>query len=147
MTRSRPGADRVGSSAGPTEGATVRLDTLAQELAVCRLDGDSPVPSWLAGELTAVVRRRGECALVCAADAVPAEGVEHAGPYRALLVAGQLDLDAVGILHALTGPLAEAGVPILTVSTYDTDVLLVPAERLEDAIAALTDAGHELTAA
>jgi uncharacterized protein len=124
----------------------VRLEILAAELAVCRLDGDSPVPSWLAGELTAVVRRRGECALVCAADAVPAAGVEHAGPYRALLVAGRLDLDAVGILHALTGPLAEADIPILTVSTFDTDVLLVPAERLDDAVTALTDAGHELTA-
>lgn len=123
----------------------MRLEVLDQELAVCRLDGDAPVPSWIAGELTAVVRRRGELSLVCAADAVPANGVEHAGPFRALFVVGQLDLVEVGILHGLTGPLADAEVPVFAVSTFDTDLLLIPADRLGDAVSALAGAGYEIT--
>lgn len=123
----------------------MRLEVLDQELAVCRLDGDSPVPSWLAGEITAVVRRRDELSLVCAADAVPDNGVDHEGPFRALLLTGRYDLDEVGILHGLTGPLAEAEVPVFAVSTFDTDLLLIPADRLGDAVTALAGAGYEIT--
>ena len=123
----------------------MRLEILDQELAVCRLDVDSPVPSWLAGELTAVVRRYGECSLVCAADAVPDDGVEHAGPYRALMIVGQVDLAEVGVLRDLTVPLAAAEVPVFALSTYDTDLLLVPAAQVQDAVTALAGAGYEVT--
>ena len=121
----------------------MRLELLDQPLAVCRLDGDSPVPAWLAGEITSVTRRRSELSLVCAAEAAPEE-VEQEGPFRALTVAGRLAFDEVGILAALTAPLAEAGVPILAIGTFDTDVVLVPASRLDDAVDALTAAGHDL---
>lgn len=122
----------------------MRLELLEQPLAVCRLDGDSPVPAWLAGEITSVTRRRGELSLVCAAEAAPDE-VEHEGPFRALIVAGKLEFDLVGILAALAAPLAEAEVPILAIGTFDTDVVLVPADRLSDALDALTAAGHDIT--
>ena len=62
--------------------------------------------------------------------------------WRALRVAGQLDLTETGVLASLAAPLAEAGVPIFAISTHDTDYLLVKDEKLEDAVAALTAAGH-----
>jgi hypothetical protein len=40
--------------------------------------------------------------------------------------------------------LAEAGVSVFLVSTYDTDHVLVRAEALERAIEALRGAGHEV---
>jgi uncharacterized protein len=66
--------------------------------------------------------------------------------FRALAVAGPLDFALTGVLAALAVPLAEAGVPIFAVSTYDTDHLLVRAERLGEAIAALEAAGHQVQA-
>jgi hypothetical protein len=46
---------------------------------------------------------------------------------------------------ALATPLAEAGVPLLGVATYDTDYLLVHRSDLAAAIAALRRAGHFVT--
>ncbi|HEY6319186.1 MAG TPA: ACT domain-containing protein [Acidimicrobiia bacterium] len=57
---------------------------------------------------------------------------------------GPLAHDQVGVLASLSGSLAEGGVPIFVVSSFDTDWLLVPAERLADARAVLTQAGHQV---
>jgi hypothetical protein len=42
----------------------------------------------------------------------------------------------------LAKPLADAGISIFGISTYDTDHILVRADRLEEAKAALKAAGH-----
>ena len=57
--------------------------------------------------------------------------------WRALQVEGALPLDVVGVLAALTAPLAAAAVPLFAISTFDTDILLVKSEHLARAIAAL----------
>lgn len=53
-------------------------------------------------------------------------------------------LDTPGMLAALVGPLADAGVSVFVASTYHADLVLVPAHRLEQATAALRDAGHRV---
>jgi hypothetical protein len=60
----------------------------------------------------------------------------------ALEVEGPLDFALTGILLAIAAPLADAGVAIYALSTYDTDVVLVRADALETAADALTAAGH-----
>jgi hypothetical protein len=56
-------------------------------------------------------------------------------------------MTSVGILAALCGALAEARVPVFVLSTYDTDWLLVSADRMPAAKAALESAGHEVSGA
>lgn len=53
-------------------------------------------------------------------------------------------LDKTGMLAALVGPLADAGIPLFVASTYHADLVLVPERRLNDAVTALRDAGHEV---
>lgn len=119
------------------------LDVGRQPLAVCRLPAMADVPPWVAGDLVSVTRTAEEVSIVCAADAVPI-GTVVEGPFRALTVRGPLDVTLVGVLLGLLGPLAAAEVPVFVVSTYDTDVLLVPDDRVAAAGAALTDAGHRV---
>ncbi|GAC1313270.1 MAG: hypothetical protein NVSMB21_24430 [Vulcanimicrobiaceae bacterium] len=40
--------------------------------------------------------------------------------------------------------LADAGIPIFSISTFETDYMLVRAERLDAAKAALADAGYDV---
>lgn len=49
-----------------------------------------------------------------------------------------------GALAALVGPLADASIPVFVASTWHADLVLVPQERQEEAIAALKSAGHEV---
>ena len=52
---------------------------------------------------------------------------------------GSLDFSLTGVLASLIVPLAEASISILTVSTYDTDYILVRKTQLSAAIDALGD--------
>lgn len=120
----------------------LRLVVLPGVLAVARLAPEAEVPSWAAeGVLTASVRTPGELSVVCAAEAVPA-GVLVQGGWRVLRLEGPFAFELTGILSAVLLPLAAAGVPIFALSTYDTDWVLVPGERLGVAVSALRASGH-----
>lgn len=95
------------------------------------------------GPLASVTRTGAELSVVCAQEAVP-ESVQAERGWRAMAVAGPLDFALTGVLASLAEPLAEAGVPIFVVSTFDTDWLLVKDDRLDDALAALRARGHEV---
>jgi hypothetical protein len=62
--------------------------------------------------------------------------------WRCLQVVGPLDFALTGILASLLIPLAEAGVSMFAISTFDTDYLLIKETTLEVAITALRNAGH-----
>jgi len=101
------------------------------------------VPPWSAGrDFLAVVRTPRELSIVCRDDAVPATHAEVERGFRALAVAGTLDFTLTGIVASLATPLAAAGISIFGISTYDTDHILVRADRLADAKAVLAAAGH-----
>ncbi len=121
------------------------LVLLDGELAICRLAADAPLPEWAAGPFVATVRAGGELSVVCAADAVPPPTTAAEG-WRALRVAGTLDLALTGILGALLAPLEAAAIPIFAISSFDTDYVLVPGERLAAALDVLGAAGHGLQA-
>ncbi|HEY2521320.1 MAG TPA: ACT domain-containing protein [Streptosporangiaceae bacterium] len=53
-------------------------------------------------------------------------------------------MQATGMLSAIVAPLAAGGVPVWVVSSYDGDLVLVPADRLEEASEVLQTAGHQV---
>ena len=126
----------------------LRLRLLPGELAVCRLPADAPIPAWAtAAPFFCVVRTADELSVVCAAGRVPTDAdatFPVARGWRALRVAGPLDLALVGVMARLAVPLADAGVSVLPIATFDTDYLLVRAAQLPPAVAALRAAGHEV---
>ena len=71
-------------------------------------------------------------------------GRSNAEKHRIALVTS-LAVFVTLILAALAGPLAQAGVSIFAISTYDTDYLLVKEASLQQALAALQSAGHRLS--
>jgi len=116
---------------------TLRL--LAGELAILRLSPDAPTPSWLnfaPGPLLSVTRTALELSIVCPSGSVPSDVVCQAG-WWAFTVEGKLEFSAVGILASILNPLAEADINILSISTFDTDYVLVPATLLQKARAVL----------
>ena len=125
-------------------GVTVSLAVLPETYAVARLAADAPEPEWArGGAFRSSTRTADELSIVCPASRVPAE-VTAERDFRCLAVEGPLDFSAVGILASLTGALAEAGISLFALSTYDTDYLLVRAARLDAALAALAGAGHRV---
>jgi hypothetical protein len=127
-------------------GPSLDVVLLPGEVVVCRLDAAAPVPGRLldaGGPLACAVRTAGELSLVCPPAAAP-PGAAVEGPWRVLAVGGPLDFALTGVLHALTGPLADVGIGVFAVATYDTDHLLVPAADAERALGVLAGAGHRV---
>jgi len=118
-----------------------------QRVAVCRLDAGAGVPDWFgaAGLPCALVRTENELSLVAPQDAVP-DDVRAERDWTVLAVQGPLDFALTGVLATLSGVLARAGVPVFALSTFDTDLVLVPAARRQDAVEALRRAGHTVLA-
>jgi hypothetical protein len=130
---------------GPPSRPHLPLELLPGTLAICRLEAAAPLPAWAAGSSTflTVSRTAEELSVTTVQAAVPA-GVPCERDYRALRVRGPLPLDLVGILAAIADPLAEAGLSIFAISTYDTDYVLVKERDLNTAVRALERAGHRV---
>lgn len=120
---------------------TLSLALLPDLLAVCRLDPDSPLPVATPAGFWSLTRTADEISVILPEDQVqPGWKVEPG--WRAFHVAGPLDFGLTGVLASLAQPLADAGIPVFVLSTFDTDYLLVKEVRLERATQTLFKAGH-----
>jgi len=121
---------------------SLTLIVLHESFAVCRLDGDAPLPSWSsASAFSSITRTAEELSVVCH-ETVVAGGVRCEGGWRCLRVAGTIPFATVGVVSSLTVPLAAAGISVFAISTFDTDYLFVKEATLVEAMHRLREAGH-----
>ena len=126
------------------EAPKLRLSLLPDVLAVCRLEPTDPIPDWATrGGFFSVCRTTDQLSLVCASSGV-SDDVRASLGWRAIKIEGPLDLDLVGILVSVAVPLAQAGVGILPIGTFDTDYVLVRDRQLGEALKALRATGFHI---
>ncbi len=119
--------------------------THPEDLLVVRLDPDEvPTWDWTPGPLGSVTHTADETSVICRADLVP-DGPRREGPFRAVEIAGPLEFGMIGVLHSILHPLVAARISILTVSTFDTDWILVPTADIDAAVEAWRRAGLVVT--
>lgn len=124
---------------------SLRYSVLPGSWAVVRFPPDTEIPaSLLAPPFHSVTRTAAELSVVCPDGAVP-EGARAERGWAILALEGPFPFDLVGVLAAFLVPLAEAGVGIFALSTFDTDYVLVKRERLGATLEALAAAGHVRT--
>jgi len=83
-----------------------------------------------------------ELSLVCPTEFVPAETLEREDGWRAFRICGVLDFSLVGILAKISAVLADSGIGIFAVSTYNTDYVLTKAKNFSRALDALRLSGY-----
>lgn len=105
---------------------SLHLSIMPGSYAISRLSPDEPLPDWISwsGAFVSVTRTADELSVLCPAEAVPAE-VKAVRDWRAFKIEGPLDFAMTGVLSGLATPLAQAGITVFAISTYDTDYLLV----------------------
>ena len=121
---------------------TWTLHRYPEKLVVASLPAGAEIPAWAeSSSVFAIVATATGTTVVCAGRSVPKK-VTQAGPYTAFVVADQHALDQPGVLASLLAPLADAGISIVSLSTYPTDWILVPTERAEAATEEWRRRGH-----
>ena len=118
------------------------LSILEGRFAICRLKAGAEAPHLSLDEnLFSITRTADELSIVCREGRAP-EGELCEKGWQCLKVEGPLDFSMTGVMASLAVPLAEAGITIFSVSTFDTDYLLVKERDIERAVLALSAAGH-----
>jgi uncharacterized protein len=120
------------------------LTILAETFAISRLDKAAPIPNWASSNgWWSVTRTDDELSVVCPEPQVPTDVISNRG-WKCLNVVGPLDFSLTGVLASLLKPLAEARISVFSVSTFDTDYLLVKTENLAATARLLSLAGHQI---
>lgn len=114
---------------------------LPDNLAVCRLESSAIIPQWAyQGNFISITTTQEEVSIVCQAENVP-EAIVCVKNWRALKIVAELDFALLGILSAISNTLAQAGISIFAISTYNTDYILVQEKHLDLALQRLLKAG------
>ena len=125
----------------------MKLEQFPETLAVVRLAPGAEIPTWAeSSSLFSITATARETSLVCARRSVPKKA-QQAGPFTAFAVEGPLDFSLTGILATLLQPLADAEISVFTISTFDTDWILVAVGDAERAAEEWRRRGHDVVAA
>ena len=118
----------------------MEIKKLGYDFSVCKVADYSQVD--LTGEFVFVGKTDEEASLVCRTKDVPANVTAREDGWKAFRIQGVLDFSLIGILSAISGILAENGIGIFAVSTYNTDYIFTKAESFQRALDALARAGY-----
>ena len=118
----------------------LRLSVLPWELAICRLEKGVQIPAWATerSSFVSITITNEELSIVCDGSSIPPDVPASRG-WRAFKVEGPLDLSMTGVVSSLAGPLAASGISVFSVSTYDTDYLLIKSEVFDVAVRILSE--------
>ena len=113
---------------------------------MCQLDHQAKIPDWVfAGELFFISRTLDELSIICPEKSVP-PNIQSMVGWRGLKIEGPFEFNEIGVLAAITAPLAQAHISLLTFSTFDTDYIFLQETQFEGALIALEAVGHEIDA-
>ena len=76
-----------------------------------------------------------ELSLVCESAYVPSDAIAIEAGWKAFRVAGTLDFGLIGIVANITQVLAEAGISVFVVSTYNTDYIFLKSKDFDKGLA------------
>ena len=120
----------------------MRLQIIEGKFSVCKVENlravNFNVPWLFVGKTDA------EISVVCLTADVPHATLAREDGWRALRVAEPMNFGLTGVLAGISTVLAQAGISIFAVSTFDTDYILVKAENLGLAQTALEAGGYSI---
>lgn len=115
----------------------MELKILDNKLKVVKLEPNEIVPEILyKQEFYSITKTDEELSIVVNEDVnILSNVVEY--NWKAIKIVGTLDFALIGILSKISTILAQAEISIYALSTYNTDYILVKADKLEKAIKVL----------
>ena len=120
----------------------ILIEPLLPSFAICKVENYSQVDPSAA--FCFPQKTDEENSLVCLSDQVPSNTTESQDGWRAFRIKGQMDFSLIGILSGIAALLADKGIRIFVISTFNTDYILVRKEDFEKAAEVLQEAGYSI---
>jgi len=118
----------------------MEIKKIDHNFSVCQVEDYSLVN--LNSEYSFIGKTDEEKSLVCITDEVPANVIQQDDGWKAFRIQGVLDFSLIGILAKIAAALADNGISIFAVSTYNTDYVLMKKENYQKALDVLKALGY-----
>lgn len=135
-----------------------KLKLLHELYAVCRFPPSmaTKLPLWAqelhtssSSSISSITKTSKEVSVLCDQSSIPSsfilENQATTEPnWKCLEVQGPLDFSLIGILYRISKVLADAGISIFAISTFDTDYIFIKNDQCKKGIEALVNSGYEV---
>jgi hypothetical protein len=120
----------------------MEIKRIHQDFTVCQVKDYSLVN--LDFEYSFIGKTDEEKSLVCITSEVPENIIQRDDGWKAFCIQGVLDFSLIGILAKIATILADNGISIFAVSTYNTDYVLIKKENYQKALEVLQTTGYKI---
>lgn len=120
----------------------MQIKKIYHNFSICQVEDYSLVN--LEADYSFIAKTEEERSLVCITKDVPSNVIRREDGWKAFCVHGVLDFSLIGILSKISTILAERGISIFAVSTYNTDYILIKDTNYEKALEVLKSSGYEI---
>lgn len=118
----------------------MEIKKIDHNFSVCQVEDYSLVN--LNSEYSFIGKTDEEKSLVCITDEVPANVIQQDDGWKVFRIQGVLNFSLIGILAKIAAALADNGISIFAVSTYNTDYVLMKKENYQKALDVLKALGY-----
>ncbi|KAI0046624.1 hypothetical protein FA95DRAFT_1493719 [Auriscalpium vulgare] len=138
----------------PLQDPSLHLAVLPRLFFVSQQQADESIPLSLlerlqqksSGAFLSITRTSGEISIVgeclgAEEDSAGADLAKAKATWRCIKIAGPMSFGLTGVMADLTAPLKQAKIPIFALSTWNTDYILVPENKIDRAVEALKEDG------
>ncbi len=122
----------------------MEIKRLADDFSVCKVKDLSQVD--LDDEFVFIGKTDEELSVVCCTNKAPTDCIAIENLWKGCRIQGELDFSLVGILSKISTILAQEGISIFAVSTYNTDYLFIKEARFSQAMTVLEENGYLIVA-
>jgi len=112
---------------------------------ICKFQTDSILPDWIyQSDFYSITRTSDELSVVTGQNNIASDDIPCSREWRILKVIGPLDFSLVGVIADISVILKDNDISIFTVSTYDTDYIMVKEKDLRKSIEALIENNYNI---
>lgn len=123
----------------------MRLKVLKDIYAIYKFNSYSDIPSRIYGsKFYSVAKTEDEISVVCKQSDYINNAKQIDKGWKVLKILGSFDFSLIGIIAEISKILYEYKIPIFTISTYETDYILVKSDDLDKAMDSLRKYNHEV---
>ena len=124
----------------------MNLIVLAKKYSIYRFKNDCVLPDWIyLSDFYSITKTKDELSVITIQTKLISENIACNKDWRILKIVGPLDFSLTGIIADISNILKEKKISIFTISTYDTDYIMVKQKDLNIGIKALKNKGYKIS--
>ena len=123
----------------------MNLTVLQKKYSIYKFRNDNTLPDWIyLSDFYSITKTKDELSVIAVQNDFVSERFTCNKDWRILKITGPLDFSLIGIIADISTIMKDSKISIFSISTYDTDYILVKQKDLKTAIKALTDKEHNI---